>query len=142
MLVYQILSNGYLGEVLEFSDGEGIPLGYTRTPPPPAMPGHYVKWGPFKWEVTLTPPPPEPEPERIISKLAFMNRLTDDEYIEMLRASKTDIAIEAWFHKFNLMSNIILNNLKLNIFVENNILSQQRVEEILKSPVRDNERPN
>lgn len=142
MLVYQICANGYLGEVLEFPDGEGIPLGYTRTPPPPEVHGYYIKWGPFKWELTKDPPPPPPEPERIISKLAFMNRLTDDEYVSMLAASKSDVVIEAWFHKFNLMDKILLNTLNMKPFIEKSILTEEKIDQILKSPVQDHERPN
>jgi hypothetical protein len=33
MFIYQILENGYLGEIKEIDDSiKGIPLGWTRTP--------------------------------------------------------------------------------------------------------------
>jgi len=142
MRVFQICENSYLGDVLEFPDGDGIPLGYTRTSPPSVKDGYFVRWGFNGWEVTKEPPPKPKEPLRVVSKLAFLNRLTDDEYVNMLSASKTNIAIEAWFNKFNLMENVLLNTLNMDIFVRENILSEDRITQILKSPVQDHERPN
>lgn len=142
---YQIKPNLYLGEVIGFPYDDGIPLGYTRTAPPTIPRGHFAKWGSMGWEITKEPPPEEPMPceeLRVVSKLGFLNRLTEDEHVAMLTLSKTDVIAEAWFQKFNLMGNVVLNDLKLNIFKDNNILTEDRVNQILTSPVQDHERPN
>jgi len=53
MLIYQILPNGYLGEVVE-SYSLAIPIGFTRTQPPSEnIDGKYVVWNPLgRWEYT------------------------------------------------------------------------------------------
>jgi hypothetical protein len=139
---YEIKPDRYLGNVIGFRIDDGIPLGYTRTAPPYIPKGKYARWTGMGWEIT-NEPPPEPEEEiRIITKLAFLNRITDDEYIAMLSASKTDVPIEAWFKKFDLMEQIVLNKLNLNLFLEKSIFTKERIDAILKSPVQDHERPN
>lgn len=142
---YQIKPNLYLGDVIGFQYDDGIPLGYTRTAPPMIPKGQFARWGLNGWEITKEPPPPEPEPLeelRIISKLAFLDRLTEDEHIAMLTLSKTNVIAEAWFQKFHLMGNVVLNDLRLGVFLDNDVLTLERADQILKSPVQDHERPN
>jgi hypothetical protein len=81
----------------------------------------------------------------IITKLAFRYRMTDAEYVGTLSASKTDVEVAAWLETFNMVSQVNLADPRtmsgLDLMVSKNLLTQERVNEILNDPVRDSERP-
>jgi hypothetical protein len=99
-------------------------------------PGHYRLVGPEP-----APPPPPP----IITKLAFRYRMTDQEYVGILTAAKTDVEVAAWVETFNMVSQINLDDPRtksgLDMMVSKGLLTQQRETEILTDPVRPEERP-
>lgn len=147
MKIYRILENFYLGDILDFPDEEpGIPYGYTRKAPPENTdPDNlpHTKWNGLEWEHTSAPPPAIPEPPQVISKLEFLNRLGDDGYIALLTAAKTDVEVEAWINKFNLISNIDLNDAKtkewVSKFVSKNLITQEKADGILGDPLQPSE---
>lgn len=81
----------------------------------------------------------------IITKLAFRYRLTDGEYVGILAAAKTDVEVAAWVETFNMVAQINLNDPRtangLETLVGKNLLTQERVTEILTDPVQPSERP-
>jgi len=99
-------------------------------------PGHYALVGPVP-----TPPPPPP----IITKIAMLTRLTDAEYVGILTAAKTDVAVEAWKTKFDAAGTINLDDQRtkdgIALLVTKNLLAQARADAILTDPVQDSERP-
>lgn len=138
MKIYQILQNFYLGEILEYPDEEtGIPFGYTRKEPP-ELPesGGYIKWNGIDWEINSEPPPSIPLPPKVVSKLEFLDLLSDDTYVNILTASKTDIVMEAWINKFNLISSIDLNESAnrawIKKLVDKNLLTQEQFDTIIQ----------
>jgi hypothetical protein len=143
MKIYRILGNYYFGGEFEYPDEEdGIPLGFTRTAPPEQPETEetvYTRWNGVGWEHTSDPPPPEPVPPKFVSKLTFLDRLGDDEYVAILTASKTDVEIEAWINKFNLLSEIDLNDAKtagwLTKFVSKNLITQEKADKVLNDPI-------
>lgn len=99
-------------------------------------PGHYALVGP-------EPAPPAPPP--IITKIAMLTRLTDAEYVGILTAGKTDVEVEAWKTKFDISGNIDLTDPRtiqgLSLFVSKGLITQERMDAILNTPIRDSERP-
>lgn len=89
----------------------------------------------------LINPPPPPEPEKIsnLSKYAFRMRFTNAEYANILLASKTDIDVQVWLETFNMSAFVRLEapNTKSDIemFVEKGILTQERADVILNTPM-------
>lgn len=81
----------------------------------------------------------------IISKVAFRFRLTDDEYVGILTAAKTDVEVAAWVETFNMVSKIDLDNQRTKDgvakLVSKNLLTQDRANHVLTDPVQNNERP-
>lgn len=81
----------------------------------------------------------------VISKVAFRFRLTDLEYSEILSAAKTDTEVQAWVETFNMVSKIDLESQKtidgMSMMVTKELLSSQRANEILSTPVEESERP-
>lgn len=98
-------------------------------------PGHY----------RLVGPEPEPFIPPIISKVAFRFRLTDDEYVGILTAAKTDVEVAAWVETFNMVSKIDLDNQRTKDgvakLVSKSLLTQDRANHVLTDPVQNNERP-
>lgn len=88
---------------------------------------------------------PQPVPAPIITKIAMLTRLTDAEYVGILAAAKTDVEIEGWLGRFNAASTINLQDARtvagMSMLVSKNLLTQARSDEILNTPVQDNERP-
>lgn len=86
----------------------------------------------------LAPQPP------IITKLAFRFRLTDQEYVNILSAAKTDVEVQAWLETFNMVTRIDLSDnrtkLGLDKLVEKEILTEQRVNVILNAEILPEER--
>lgn len=80
-----------------------------------------------------------------ISKLAFINRLTTQEFVDIVSASKTDVEVEVWKIKFDVSTQFNLQDSKfkedLNFLVSKNLLTEMRVHDILMAPVQDSERP-
>lgn len=140
MKIYKINPNFYLGDVLEYPDDEdGIPYGYTRKAPPEKPESDnmlYAKWSGSDWYYIEEAPQEEtPVVSNIISKLEFLNRLGDDEYVAVLTASKSDVVVEAWLNKFNLMAVIDLSDTKiqngLSMLVSKNLITQQKADSII-----------
>jgi len=87
----------------------------------------------------------QPPPPPVITKLAFRFRLTDAEYVSILSAAKTDVAVEAWVSTFNMVTKVDLENERtvsgLATIVSHGLLTPERAEEILTAPVQPSERP-
>ena len=85
-----------------------------------------------------------PEPP-VITKLAFRFRLTDAEYVGILTAAKTEVAVQAWVETFNMVSQVNLEDPRTVAGVEQlvtaGLLTQARSVEILTAPVQPEERP-
>jgi hypothetical protein len=163
MKIHKITNSMYYGGSIDYPDDEhGIPFGYTRSPLPDAIiigetsesppseseseqsPAElFLKWNGYQWEYTTVPPPPEQPDPIIISKLGFLNRLGEDEYISILTASKTDVVVEAWINRFNLSSTLDLADSKLqntlSKFVEKGLITQQKLNQILFDPLLPSE---
>jgi hypothetical protein len=92
-------------------------------------------------------PPPVPVDSRppVITKLAFRFRLTDAEYVGILQAAKTQIAIAAWLETFNMVSQINLADARTIAGVQQlaalDLLTDERAATILTAPVSEEERP-
>jgi hypothetical protein len=91
------------------------------------------------------PPPPPPEP-RVITKVSMLTRrLAQAEFVGILAAAKTDVAIEAWKYVFDAASTIDLDGQNtrdgMTLLVSKGLLTQARADEILDSPVQPEERP-
>ena len=89
--------------------------------------------------------PPLPPVLPIITKLAFRYRMTDQEYVGILTAAKTDVEVAAWIETFNMVSQVNLDDPRtksgLDMMVSKGLLTEQRETEILTAPVREDERP-
>lgn len=125
-MIYEILNDA--GEVINkiIASEEFVESQY---------PGHY----------RLLPPDPIPVPPPIITKLAFRFRLTDQEYVGILAAAKTDVEVMAWVETFNMVTQINLDDPRtasgLEMMVSKSLLTEARKTEILTAPVQDSERP-
>lgn len=99
-------------------------------------PGHYALVGP-------EPAPPTPAP--ILTKSAMLTRLTDAEFVGILTAAKTDVAVEAWKYRFDSATQVDLADSRtvdgLQLLVTKGLLTQARADAILTTPVQDSERP-
>lgn len=88
-------------------------------------------------------PPLAAEP--IITRLAFRYRMTDEEYVGILTAAKTDVSVAAWVETFNIVSQVNLNDPRtksgLDMMVSKGLLTAERETEILTAPVQPDERP-
>jgi hypothetical protein len=95
---------------------------------------------------SFTPPPPPPPEPRIITKVSMLTRrLAQAEFVGILAAAKTDVAIEAWKYVFDAASTIDLDgqNSKdgMALLVSKKLLTQARATAILEAPVQPEERP-
>ncbi|NBP01408.1 MAG: hypothetical protein EBU90_14950 [Proteobacteria bacterium] len=135
MRINKILPNGYFESSFEVSEDNGLPLGHIRADAPIIPEGMYAKWGGGGWIITDVPPPPIPEEPRVISKLDFVNLLTDEEYVGILTAGKTDVQVEAWLNKLNMSDVVVLNDDRtknaIRMLVVKRLLSQNRANAIL-----------
>jgi hypothetical protein len=72
---------------------------------------------------------------RIVTRLEFFNRFTDDELAAIYTASKTNINVEILLDKFKLAEEIVLDDVKLisgiDLLVSLEILTEIRKEELL-----------
>jgi hypothetical protein len=127
-MIYEILNDA--GDVVNtiVADAAFVEANY---------PGHYREVGPSD--------PPAPPPPPIITKLAFRFRLTDAEYVGILQAAKTEIAVAAWVETFNMVSQVDLEDARTIAGVEHlvdfDLLTEERAEAILTAPVQPSERP-
>lgn len=98
-------------------------------------PGHY----------RLVGPEPPPYYGTVISKIAFRFRFTDEEYVGILTAAKTNIEVASWVETFNMATTIDLANPRtatgLEKLVVANLLTQPRANQILTDPVQPGELP-
>jgi hypothetical protein len=83
---------------------------------------------------------------RVITKVSMLTRrLTQAEFVGILTAAKTDVAIEAWKYVFDAASTIDLDgqNTKdgMALLVGKKLLTQARADAILNDPVQPEERP-
>lgn len=135
---YILLDIGYQehcnGQVIRYTDLSGNtiepPRGYGGTvldssPPVPS------------WAL----PDPVTEPivlrSRLISKLEYMNRFTDEELTNIYSAAKTHVAIEVWLAKFNATTDINLDDERTIAGVSalelSGLLAPGRAQEILNA---------
>lgn len=88
---------------------------------------------------------PKAPPEPVITKVAMITRFTDQEFVGILSASKTDVEVEGWYARFSAASTINLNDPRtisgVNFLVTKNLLTQARADAILTDPVQPDERP-
>ena len=99
-------------------------------------PGHYALVGP-------EPTPPEPPP--IITKTSMLARFTDQEFVGILSAAKTDVEVEGWKYRFDTASEIDLASDRtqagFTLLVSKSLLTQARATAILTTAVQPGERP-
>lgn len=93
----------------------------------------------------FTPPAPAVE-SRVITKVAMLTgRLKQAEFVGILQASKTDVAVEAWKYVFDAAATIDLDSQNtrdgMTLLVAKGLLTQARASEILDAPVQPEERP-
>lgn len=96
----------YSYDSLGFYIGVGQPdaAGYTDFPPGADIEGHRWRWVGNTWKlVSLTE-------KKIITKLEYMSRFTDEELIGIIEASKVYAQIELWYKKFEQAQDIDLND--------------------------------
>lgn len=81
----------------------------------------------------------------VITKIAMASRFTDAEYVGIIFASKTDVEVEAWLAKFNMASQINLQDPRtiagMALLVSKNLVAQARADMILSAPPTPNEIP-
>ena len=87
-----------------------------------------------------------PQPESyVITKLAFRFRLTDEEFVGILNAAPTMSTVRAWLETFNMVSQINLADKRafdgLQALADLDLLSDERVIEIVSAPIQPQERP-
>ena len=72
---------------------------------------------------------------RLMSKLDYLNRFTDNELEAIYTAAKTNVAVEIWLEKFRLASEISLDDPKtisgVNFLEQSGLISTGRAAEIL-----------
>ena len=94
--------------------------------------------------LTIENAPVQPSPP-VVTKLAFRFRLTDAEYVAILAAAKTDVAVEAWVKTFEMVSQVNLADPRTMAGVQQlvaaELLTSERAAEILTGPVLPEERP-
>jgi hypothetical protein len=91
----------------------------------------------------FSPPDTSVKLPPIVTRLAFRFRLTDQEYIGILSAAKTDIEVASWVETFNMVSRVNLEDPRtvagLDMMVSKSLLADQRKTEILTTPVKESE---
>lgn len=81
-------------------------------------------------------PPANSQPaQRLVTKLAFMERFTDEELAAIYAAAKTDVRVEVWMDKMKLASEIDLADPRTRAGVEAlealGLIGQGRAAEVL-----------
>ena len=99
---------------------------------------------PGRYREVPQPPPVDSRPP-VITKLAFRFRLTDQEYVGILAAAKTEIAVQAWVETFAMVTQINLADARTIAGVQQlaalDLLTDERAATILTAPVAEEERP-
>jgi hypothetical protein len=72
--IYHIRSDGVNDAVLEWTGGDGIPSGYTRTPPPSHDATQHAVWTGTHWAVMEGQLPPLSDPPRLIPQVISMRQ--------------------------------------------------------------------
>ena len=94
--------------------------------------------------ILFTVPQEQPVLPNVITKLALLDRMTDAEFSAILTAAKTDTDVEAWKTRFDVATNIDLDNDRtksgFDMLVTKTLLTQERATAILTNPVQPNER--
>jgi hypothetical protein len=86
------------GRVLRITDLDGNTIELPEGEESSFVGEVFPSWG-------LPDPPPEHPtvyPRRRLTKLDFINRFTDQEYVTILGATKQSLLVEAWWKKFEL----------------------------------------
>ncbi len=77
-----------------------------------------------------------PAPEKIITKLAFMNRFTMEELAAIYTAAKTEVLVEVFLDKLKLAEEVNLTDAQtisgLQALAVSGLLTEARVQEILQ----------
>lgn len=91
-----------------------------------------------------SPPKPIPPPPQVLNNMAFVARFTSDEYVGIVTAAKSDPSVEAWYNLLFLAGGIDLEDQRtidgVNFMVTKNLLTAERANEILTTPVLPNEK--
>lgn len=99
---------------------------------------------PGRYREVPQPPPVDSRPP-VVTRIAFASRLTDAEYVAIIGAAKSDVAVEAWLAKFNMVSQINLADPRtvagVDLLVSKSLLTQARATAVLTDPVQEGERP-
>ena len=99
---------------------------------------------PGRYREVPQPPPVDSRPP-VITKLAFRFRLTDAEYVGILAAAKTEIAVQAWVETFAMVTQVNLADARTIAGVQQlaalDLLTDERAATILTAPVSEEERP-
>lgn len=84
-------------------------------------------------------------PTTVLTKVAMLTRFTDEEFVGIIAAAKTDVEVEAWKIRFDAAGTIRLDDPRTvagtHLLVAKNLLTQVRADAILSAPVQDSERP-
>lgn len=80
---------------------------------------------------------------KIITKVAFRFRFTDEEFAAIISEAKTDPEVQVWYDTFNMVTKIDLNNQRTKDgvakLVSKDLLTQARADEILTAAVQQEE---
>lgn len=94
--------------------------------------------------ILFTVPQVESVLPNVITRLALLDRMTDAEFSGILAAAKTDTDVETWKTRFDVATNIDLDNVRtksgFDMLVTKTLLTQERATAILTNPVQPNER--
>ncbi len=95
---------------------------------------------------SFAPPPEPPPPPRVITKVAMLTgRLRTAEFVGILAAAKTDVAVEAWKYVFDSAATIDLDSRNtregMELLVGKGLITEARATAILDAPVQPGERP-
>lgn len=104
-LAYQEIAYGNVvrytdqsGATIDYTTGGGVSRVIDANPTPPS------------WALADPVIPNNTVPSRIVTKLAYMDRFTDAELVNIYSAAKVSVAVEVWLAKFNVSSEIDLDD--------------------------------
>lgn len=138
---WALVENELVANVVEQDDQPKIEGVWIEIPDGKAGPGWKYVNGAF---VNPEPPPPPFVRPQTLTKLQFRFRMTDAEYVGILSAAKTDVAVEAWVKTFDMAPFINVEDQRTKdgvaVLVSKGLLTQERANEILTAPVQPGER--
>ena len=136
---WALIENQKVANVVEQETEPQLFGSWVETPSYHVSPGWGYVDGKF-----IDPMPPVIIPN-IITKLAFRFRLTDAEYVGILAAAKTEIAVAAWVETFAMVTQVNLADARTIAGVQQlaalDLLTDERAATILTAPVAEEERP-